>query len=569
MPTRFACHALLSLVSASALVSTAAAQSPVVINEFCYDEEGRDEAEFVELHNRSAQAVDVSAWTLTAEDARGESVRYVLPARTVLAPGGFYVLGSRLMPQVDQVVGTDAILPDTQHALVLRDGASGVVDAVDYETWQSTWRAAPTRGEGIWPEFQSRKARPMSWQRARDGRLADGARNFLLRPRTPGGANTLQARELREDFDTLREGAALASFAGSFGEPRVIDPTKPSAYNPAPLPASPQGGNAAVFWDERGGGNTSVLLADAVQDVVFEAYVWIDARPLGIADRAMWSIGVRGGSGPFYDFMNVSASQLQDVKNGNTGVSWTYEANDRGATLYLVEHGDGGWGSGARTPPRVLAKIPLRVGVDDGWQRLRLELRGTALEAFFGGSYLCADGQRVRATVANASGGVYMSYRERIALPTQRRPLTCDRLRIAPSAARLEYFGSALATSAGLPRLRTAMPAMAGRDDFVVIAEGLVPRGTSLLLFGLDRLKPPVDLAIVGARVQTYVYVDALTFTPGVADASGRVNFGFPMPCLPGLPGAKLRFQMLDFDAALNLAFPVGTSRAMELTVER
>lgn len=558
----------LALVT-SLVAPSAPAQSGAMINEICYDEEGVDRAEFVELHNRSARAVEISAWSLGAEDALGETSRFLIPKATLLAPGAFYVIGSAAVPGVDLVVGSTDIWPNSQHALILRDASGRIVDAVDYESWQSSWRASTLGGEGLWPEFQSASANPSSWQRIRDGALGPGSRSFHIRPRTPGRSNVLPARELRERFDAYSLGSIVPAFSGSFARPRVIDPSTVSVYNPSRLPRSPQGGRAAVFWDPQGGGNACFFEADAVQDSVIETYVWIDARPLALSDRAAWSIGIRGGTGSFYDFSNVSGSRAQDVKNGNTGISWTYEATDQGATLYLVDHGDGAWGSGARTRPRVLRAIPLRVGVDDGWQRLRLEARGGEVEAFFGGRYLCADGVRVRAAVPITQGGVYFAYRERIALPSMRRPLTCDRLRISANRARREFFGKGQPTSFGIPRLETAVPALAGRGDFELLADGLVPNGTNVLLFGLTRFVRPVDLADFGARPQTWIYVNPLTLTPGVADASGRRATSFPLPCVPELLTAPLYFQVLDFDFRLNLAFPVGTSRELGLSVDR
>lgn len=566
--TAFFVTALFALCVASS-TSSLRAQSSIVINEFCYDNEGVDDQEFVELYNRGLAAVEISGWQLVAEDASGESSRVRIPARTILAAGAFYVIGSPLVPGVDLVAGTRDLWPNAQHALSIVDAAARRVDVVNYETWRSSWRLGASPGDDVWPEFESRDSQPTSLQRVRDG--VGGARRFEIRLRTPGSRNRLPPPSLRLNFDQIPIGAPLPNWMGTFARPRVIDPKRADAHNPAELAPSPQGGKAAVFWDRRGGGNTCMPVMGAVgENIVLETYVWVDLTPLKFPDRAMWSIGVCGGSGSFYDFANVSGSQPQFVKNGNTGVSWTYESHQGGATLYLFEHGDGGWGASARSASRQLAKIPLTRALHHGWQRLRREVRGRELEACFGGSWGCADGTRVRAQLRDAPiGGAYFSFRERIADPAAWRPLICDHLRIAPSDARADYFGRAQPTTHGLPRLRVAQSALPGRADFRILADGLTPRSAHVLLFGLGRLPNPVDLRAFGARPQTFVYVDAITWTPSVADLTGSSAIPFPLPCRPELAGARLEYQLVDFDARLNLAFPVGTSRVLRLTVGR
>jgi hypothetical protein len=67
--------------------NTAALASPVVINELMYHPlSGDDDEQYVELHNRTEQPVDLSGWRFT----RG--IDFTLPANTVLAPGGFLVV---------------------------------------------------------------------------------------------------------------------------------------------------------------------------------------------------------------------------------------------------------------------------------------------------------------------------------------------------------------------------------------------------------------------------------------------------------------------------------------------
>ncbi len=60
---------------------------PIVINEVMYNPiSGNDDDQFVELHNRSVSAVDLSGWRLT------DGVDFKFPASTVLLPGGHLVV---------------------------------------------------------------------------------------------------------------------------------------------------------------------------------------------------------------------------------------------------------------------------------------------------------------------------------------------------------------------------------------------------------------------------------------------------------------------------------------------
>ncbi|MCA8970484.1 MAG: lamin tail domain-containing protein [Planctomycetes bacterium] len=542
----------------------------ILINEFCYDDSGVDDGEFVELVNASRQTVDISGWQLVASNPFGEQSRFTVPNGTKLAAGAYWVFGSSAVPRVDQVVGVTEIWDNAQAALVLVDPSNAIMDSVVYESWRSKWRIGTPIDEGVWPDFVSLDTGRTSWSRIRDGYDTRNARDFRIAPATPGSTNDLAPTGFDDDFDTRPTGSTIGEWGGSFAAPVVIDPTVVDANNPSKLPLSPQGGRAAVFWDSQGGGNTTMLLADGVRDVVVEAWVYIESHALSVADRAMWSIGVQGGTGSYYDFADVSGRQPQFVANGNTGISWTYEADDRGATLYLVDHGDGGWGSGARTAPVVLGKIALQPTIDEGWKRLRLEVRGNVVEGWFDGNYGCGDGQYVRGTTATpALGGVYIAYHERIAQPSRQRPFTCDQLRIGANSARVQWSGSGLATSQGMPQMTPLAPAMPGRRDFGIEAWGLVPNGASLLMLGVALFPTPLDLQVVGARQGCLLYFDPLEFYAIRADSKGEGSYVLPLPCLPASVGVDLHFQLLDFDPFLLSSFPVGISRLMTVTTGR
>jgi len=61
--------------------------SEVVINELMYDPiSGNDDDQYVELYNRSTNAVDLSGWQLS------DAITYLIPADTLLASGGYLVV---------------------------------------------------------------------------------------------------------------------------------------------------------------------------------------------------------------------------------------------------------------------------------------------------------------------------------------------------------------------------------------------------------------------------------------------------------------------------------------------
>jgi regulation of enolase protein 1 (concanavalin A-like superfamily) len=61
--------------------------SPVVINELMYDPiSGNDDDQYIELYNRSTNAVNLSGWQLT------DAVSFTIPTNTLLAAGGYLVV---------------------------------------------------------------------------------------------------------------------------------------------------------------------------------------------------------------------------------------------------------------------------------------------------------------------------------------------------------------------------------------------------------------------------------------------------------------------------------------------
>ncbi len=566
---RFACLALLLLIRP--LCALPRSGGPVVINEFCYDDTGVDDREFVELYNRSSTAVDLGGWVLTSEDPLGRNPSYTIPANTKLAAGGWFVLGSARVPRVNLVVGTTNLWENNQESLTLRDTKGRIVDTVVFESWRGVWNRALVEGEGVWSDFTSVDGIETSWSRVRDGQDTGNNRDFRLVAASPGTSNRLAFGGYIDNFNARPVGAQVFDFGGSFARPHVIDPRRQSILNPSKLVASPDGGNASVFWDPRGGGNHCMLLRDGAVDVVVEAWVYFAAQPLGAGEREAWSLGVQGTSGTFYRFPNLSGKDPGFVANGNTGIALSYERTSSGGVLYLMDHNDGGWGRGARSRPRLLGKVAIQPGRNDGWQRLRLEVRGALVEARFGGTWGCSsDGILLTGkAAAPALGGVWVAYREQLQSLARARPFTCDRLEIRAPIGGAFHSGTAKATTRGLPRLEAPVAPLLGRRDFALEARGLVPSSVSVLAFGSMRLSPPIDLGRLGGQRGSFVQVRGDVLQTVTSRADGTLRLVFALPCLPSLVGASLHWQLFDVDPALRVKLPLGNSDLLTTTFGR
>lgn len=551
---------LLATLSISLVPQGGGSNAPVVINEFSYDDSGVDDREFVELYNRSGKSVDISGWTLDSRDGSGPNSSFKIPANTVLPPRGFWVLGAKTVPNVNQVVGTTDIWENSDESLTLRDAKGAIVDTLIYEQNKnaSNWGANLREGQGIWGNLVNTDASPMSWSRLRDGYDTDNnGRDFRMAPETPGKSNNLKSLlTYVAVFDNVPPDRPVPQWSGSFKPPHAVDPTKISNYNPKVLSASPQKGHAAAMWDPTGGGNHCVLLTDSVADVILEAYVHFDAGLEKPGEVETWSLGVQGTSATFYNTPDP-LKRFGFRANGNTGVVWTYQVTDKNAKLFLVDHGDGG------TDFRVLGSIDLKKGVHDGWQRLRLQVSGDRVDGFFSGTFGAADGIRISGKLSHPGpGGIWVGYREALST-TGDHPFLCDLLTIRAADLSVTYLGKGVATTRGTPTIDVTGLPMIGFQQFGIRLGGLVPSGQTLLVIGAGEQKPPLDLSKLGGQPGSMVYVtlDASEVVP--VDTKGEALFRVPIPNNPSLRGRSLYWQDFDLDRALRVPLPFGNSRGM------
>ena len=300
---------LISVIAAAALASPAAGQ--VVINELQYDDTGTDDREFVELYNAGGTAVDIGNWVLNAYD-QGATANptATISSGTILAPGGYYVIGNAGVLNVNHTVAIN-FLENDQEVSVLRDASGVLIDAVAYETnkgagFVTSSAAAPADaalvaaqvGPGIFGNHQGIDITgapfnaTVSWGRFVDGRdTNNNGRDFGLRPGTPGTTNApggnITAFNVANPTP-LSAGTAMAEMSGSFVHPRVIDPAVAEPNNPnaisAPLGA---GSKSWVMWDPSGGGNGATSTAVfAGKTSGFSLLVYLDTSDLPVQSNA-------------------------------------------------------------------------------------------------------------------------------------------------------------------------------------------------------------------------------------------------------------------------------------------
>ncbi|MFT4511991.1 MAG: hypothetical protein ACI89X_000679 [Planctomycetota bacterium] len=535
--------------------------APVVINEFSYDDSSTDDHEYIELFNRSGAAVDVSGWSLVGDDSNGVNFTEVFPAGTIIAAGDYLVLGDTLVPNID-IFRASGFLQNSNESITLFDATgTGIVDTLIYEANKGVFNPALAEGEGIWGNFTLIEGLETSWSRLRDGYDTNNNGNdFRVQPWSPGTSNTLPLLSQTFDvFDGQTVGNDILDWQGSFVSPKIIDPALVDTNNPSVIPASPQGGLAAVLWDSSGGGDHAMQLSNPATDVNAEAYVYIDATPLVTGELEMWSFGY-GTSGTFYNLPDPT-TLLGFAANGDTGFVWTYVRDDSGGTIYLMDRNDGGMGASALSGPIVVGSIPIVAGVNDGWQRILLNINGTSAEGRFGGSFGAPDGTLFSATIASAERALYIGYREQVLGTLGARPFTFDfLLTTASGAAEAISYGTGCD---GLTLTTTGVPAVDNAAFSLEVNNLTIP--AAFVGFGTIAVNPGVDLTAVGmAGCFGYTNLNIGLFATG-AVASGTGSFALPIPNSLVLIGSRFSSQGIALSAATTLG--VASSNGVEIVI--
>ncbi|MEZ5962856.1 MAG: lamin tail domain-containing protein [Planctomycetota bacterium] len=544
----------------------------VVINEVQYEDYPSaalaNQYEFLELYNRTNAAVDISGWyvegTTYASGLTNLYATFTVPNGTTLAAGGFYVMGSALVPNVNQVIGTTAILHDNAGIFVLKDSGGTIEDTVYTEANKGIYTGAPAEGPGLWGNFRSGRTDQLfsSWSRQTDGYdTNNNGRDFINTSATPGTTNNRTGiLPYADNFDGYSAGFSLPEWAGSFKEVRVIDPTVAANFNPNAIPASPQGGLAAIAWDETGGGNSNQLLDMVGTNFVIECYAYFDTTAPPVGELDAWSIGAQGTCDSFYNLPDPERTAGRTA-NGNIGVAWILLRTDVETALYLVDHNDGG------TDFTVFGKIPIVAGTNDGWQRLRLQVRDNFVEGRLGGTYGARDGTVVAGRITGAPGGVYIGYREFLTNNGTCRPFTCDQLSIKTGNAAVNYFETALATTVGTPAATPRGFPLIGDPNYGIDYSGLVPNSLSLLVIGGGRQTPPLPLTLFGGPPNSQLVVAPAATVNLPASAQGTLSVPLALPAVNGFVGVPLYTQLLNVDPALTFPLPIGHTDGLEIVI--
>ena len=237
------------------------ASAPIVINEVNYNSpDAPDPADWVELHNPTAAAVDLSGWGL--RDSGEEA--FVFPAGTTIAPGGYLVLAessaafAAVYPAVAPVLGDFGADPGgfglsgKGEAIALTDASGAEVDALEYDD-EAPWPEAP---DGSGPTLQLTDP-------TLDNALATSWKGAVA---TPGAANVAAPS---------RQPQAI-TFAGP-GDRLTTDPAfglEATASSGLPVAFVLVGGPAALAGDRltlSGQPGTVTVRAEQAGDAAFAA----------------------------------------------------------------------------------------------------------------------------------------------------------------------------------------------------------------------------------------------------------------------------------------------------------
>ncbi len=560
-----------------------APQSPsgVVINELSYDDTSTDDHEFVELYNSSGNTVDIGGWQLIEEDGSSTSGNsHTIAIGTMLAPGGFWVIGDSSVPNVNETLSYS--LENGPDGVYLTDAVGVVQDGLAWEMQRWT-NAIPTwlEGDGFGGDIQLHEHGGFdqnSISRGIDGvDTDDNGCDFRVAPWTPGTFNVTgmtTSLPYINNFDGPLGGNVAADFTYSFVSGNTDDPN--GLVSPAiTIPASPQGGNVALWHDPSGGGNANWLKNFTQSDYLLETYVYLTGpNPnFDLDDGENWTMGVRGHSDSFGEYQDIGgfhgAVSCTTTQSGHTGIAWVCNRTQLTSDLYLVDFNNGA-GTNVGGEFTILAgPVSIQSGMNDGWQRIRLCVQGTSVIGNFGGTYGADDGQRFTASTNTVcANGVYLTYRECVTNNSNLMPLITDALFIGDcTVATSSLFGTGSPTSIGTPSIAASAAPVIGDATFAINASGLIPGGGPFAGIILDLGSALPGIPVPGAPATALLYANPTVISIVFASAGGDASLGLPLPPNAQLMNQTVIAQAFDWDATLSFALPIGLSPGLVITL--
>jgi hypothetical protein len=342
-----------------------------VINELDYDDAGSDDREFIEI--MGPPGYDISNYMVVGVTAfdNSEYSTYTVPAATTIPADGFYVMGSSLVPNVDQVIGaSDLFQNGSPDAVVLKDDTGAIIDALGYEFGAGGGAGALTADRYEGTPYMAGDSFGAWVSIGRKNDMVDTDDNnadFDINKQTPGEKNqqfTLWADDMPY-VDTMTNPTAL-SWWGDFVDVYSVNPASvgapdsPEAVIPGLITtASPD--QVGRTDDPSGGGNSNMLgdheINQADINIQGWAYVGVTEERTGF-----W---VRGIAEPAWmssssDYQNCYAIEYYD--DGTTQVLRAIKAlsSDGSKTVLGADY--------SITAP--------------GWHHMRIFANGTNVRAY-------------------------------------------------------------------------------------------------------------------------------------------------------------------------------------------
>lgn len=201
--------------------------------------------------------------------------------------------------------------------------------------------------------------------------------------------------------------------------------------------------------------------------------------------------------------------------------------------------------------------IPIAAGVNDGWQRIRLQTSGNRIDAIFGGTVgSILNGTRYQFTSSTPTIGlVNFGYREGIVNNSLCRPLTIDGLQIYETPLNASGVDTIVETvGANFLMNLVAGPQNANAPYVMLVsATGGSP--------GLV-LDPTQNNAVIPVVIDavTFLGLQDMNISPlfqnfaGVLDAQGNGLALSAIPPVPGLAGLNLWFGYVTFSGPSTLS---------------